>query len=301
MNLTSLDTDIPRDVRRRETTRLFEEIAQAGVQERESLIEQVILVNTGLARTIARRYAGRGVAQDDLEQVAYAGLVSAARKFDGTKAEDFLTYAVPTIRGEIKRWFRDRGWVVRPPRRLQELQSAVTQHLESDTQSQSPSASTIARALGVDEQEVAEALTLPGCFTPTSLDRPATTSEGSAPLGELLGSYDDRLATLEVRLALEKAMECLTPRERLIIRLRFTEDMTQAEIGATIGITQMQVSRILKKVLTRLRQVLAEDQRAQAPAARQPSRTVTRSGARSAAASGTMSTTMRATSSSLVP
>jgi len=260
MHDTSLRDDLPREIRRQKTTELLDAAADATGADRERLIDEVILANVGVARTMARRYGGRGVPVEDLEQVAYLALVRAAHKFDHDRADDFLTFAVPTIRGELKRWFRDRAWTVRPPRSLQELQLAILKHLGTDAAG-GPDAkpAAIALALGVSEAEVSEALSVRGCFAPTSLDAPTAGDDGTTPLGNLLPAYDTELATIEVRLALEQALAHLTPRERLIVRLRFNEDMTQAEIGEIIGVTQMQVSRILQKVLVKLREVLSDD------------------------------------------
>src|SRR4051812_3814895 len=149
----TLHHDVPRETRRRETTRLFDEASSARRARRDDIIEQVILVNTGVARSIARRYVGRGIPLEDLEQVAYLALVRAARKFDGEKAEDFLTYAVPTIRGEIRRPSRAGGWPARPPRRIQELQTSVLRMRESlrDDSGRMPTPAEIAVQLGVDE------------------------------------------------------------------------------------------------------------------------------------------------------
>jgi RNA polymerase sigma-B factor len=256
----TLTHDVPRETRRRETNRLFSEAAGPRPTDRDALIEQVILVNTGVARSIARRYAGRGIPLEDLEQVAYLALVRAARKFDGDKAEDFLTYAVPTIRGEIKRHFRDLGWTVRPPRRVQELQASVLRvraSLRSDDGTL-PTAAEIAAALDADEADVVEALTAEGCFTPLSLDAPVTTGEADAArLGDLLPGVDEDLSAAEARALLAPAMAKLTEREQLILRLRFVEDRTQAEIGEHIGVTQMQVSRLLSAILGKLRATIA--------------------------------------------
>jgi RNA polymerase sigma-B factor len=256
----TLHHDVPRETRRRETTRLFDEAVSARRTHREELIEQVILVNTGVARSIARRYASRGIPLEDLEQVAYLALVRAARKFDGDKAEDFLTYAVPTIRGEIKRHFRDLGWTVRPPRRIQELQTNVLRLRETlrDDEGRVPTPAEIAAELDVDEADVTEALTAEGCFTPLSLDAPVATGEpDAASLGDLLPEYDADLSAAEARALLAPALGKLTERERLIVRLRFVDDLTQAEIGERIGVTQMQVSRLLSGILGRLRETIA--------------------------------------------
>jgi RNA polymerase sigma-B factor len=263
MTITAtLHHDVPRETRRRETTRLLDEASSARRTEREELIEQVILVNTGVARSIARRYVGRGIALEDLEQVAYLALVRAARRFDGDKADDFLTYAVPTIRGEIKRHFRDLGWTVRPPRRIQELQTSVLRMRESlrEGDGHVPTPAEIAERLDGAESDVVEALTAEGCFTPRSLDAPVATGEPEATsLGDLLPEYDADLAVAEARALLAPALGKLTERERLIVRLRFVEDLTQAEIGQRIGVTQMQVSRLLGGILEKLRATIAPD------------------------------------------
>lgn len=247
--------DLPRETRRRETTRLLLEAAEATGAERNAIIDEVIVINTSVARAIASRYANRGIALEDLEQVAYVALVRAAHKFDGRLAEDFLVYAVPTIRGEVKRYFRDHGWTVRPPRRVQELQADVMRMSEETTD-----AAELAQTLGVTEAEVQEAQMLKGCFSPLSLDAPVNAESDAASLGELLAGEDAEHSASEARLMLAPALHSLTERERLIVRLRFVEDLTQEEIGERIGVTQMQVSRLLKKVMTKLREQLGVDQ-----------------------------------------
>jgi len=260
----TLQHEVPRDVRRRETTRLLAEATQARGAERERLIEEVILLNTGVARSIAGRYAGRGISRDDLEQVAYLALCRAAHKFDGHLAEDFLTFAVPTIRGEIKRHFRDLGWVVRPPRRVQELQAGVIRVRDElrDEEGDTLDEEAVADRLGVEPADVREALAAEGCFTPWSLDAPAARAgvgggDGAA-LGELLPLADKGLELAEARALLAPALAELTDRERLIVRLRYVDDLTQAEIGERIGVTQMQVSRLLKGVIAKLRAALVD-------------------------------------------
>jgi RNA polymerase sigma-B factor len=242
----TLQQDLPRETRRRETTRLLEEAAAATGDARTALIDEVIIINTSVARAIAARYANRGISLEDLEQVAYLALVRAAHKYDGRLAEDFLVYAVPTIRGEVKRYFRDHGWTVRPPRRVQELQAEVMRSESSDP-------AELARTLGVSEAEVTEAQQLKGCFSPLSLDAPVNTDSDAASLGDLLAGEDPEHSASEARLMLAPALRSLTERERLIVRLRFVEDLTQEEIGERIGVTQMQVSRLLKKVMVKLR------------------------------------------------
>jgi RNA polymerase sigma-B factor len=279
--LDALHREVSRETRRAETTRLFGEARRADHVERAVLIEQIILVNTGVARSIARRYAGRGIALDDLEQVAYMALVRAARKFDGDKAEDFLTYAVPTIRGEVKRHFRDLGWMVRPTRSVQELQVNVLKVRDAlrGPDGEPPTAAAIAEALGATEAAVAEALSAEGCFTPLSLDAQVRGSNGSDPgatLGDLLPGEEGDLSAAEARALLAPALATLTDRERLIVRRRFVEDLTQSEIGEEIGVTQMQVSRLLSSIMRKMhaaiepvRSVEVPDE-AQAPAGAAP-------------------------------
>ena len=250
--ITTLQQDLPREVRRSETTRLLEEAAATTGDQRAALLDQVIIINTSVARAIAARYANRGIASEDLEQVAYLALVRAAHKYDGRLAEDFLVYAVPTIRGEVKRYFRDHGWTVRPPRRVQELQAEVMR-------SESTDPAELAATLGVSEAEVTEAQQLKGCFSPLSLDAPVSTDSDAASLGELLAGEDPEHSASEARLMLAPALRDLTERERLILRLRFVDDLTQEEIGEHIGVTQMQVSRLLKKVMAKLREALGAD------------------------------------------
>jgi RNA polymerase sigma-B factor len=250
--IASLRQDLPRDVRREVTTDLLERVPRARGAERARLVEEVILANTGVARSMAQRYARRGVPVQDLEQVAYLALVRAAQKYDGDRADDFLTYAVPTIRGELKRWFRDHGWAVRPPRAVQELQGAVLRaRAEADHEL---TIDELADRLDVSARSVREALTARGCFAPDSLDAPVRSGDdASAPLGEMLPGVDGGLEECETRLVLEQALDTLEDRDKLVVRLRYSEELSQAEIGRIIGVTQAQVSRILTSITQTLR------------------------------------------------
>lgn len=221
---------------------------------RARLLDQVVEANLRLADGLAARYTGRGIALDDLVQVARLGLVRAARRFDPQAGADFAAFAVPTIRGELRRHFRDCGWMVRPPRALQELQGQVA--VAADQLSQqlgaAPTVGQIARWLGVPEDRIIEALATAGSFTPSSLDlelrddRPGT-------LGESLGEPDRGYDETETRLMLVPLLRRLHPRDRLVLRLRFAEGLSQREVGERIGVSQMQVSRILSRVLATLR------------------------------------------------
>lgn len=228
--------------------------------ERRELLDEVILINRGVAEAVASRYRGRGVSQDDLFQVAYEGLTKAVRRFDPSTRNDLLTYAVPTIRGEVMRHFRDHGWSVRPPRRVQELQWRVNQcieHLEHDLGREPRDAEVIAE-LGIDEAEYKEALEAFGCFQPTSLDQPVR-DEASSALGDLLPDEDDSQSAAEARVTLAPVVRRLSERDRRILHLRFFEDRTQAEIGEDLGVTQMQVSRLLSRILGTLREDLESE------------------------------------------
>ncbi|TQL68925.1 RNA polymerase sigma-B factor [Nocardioides albertanoniae] len=253
------ENDMPRAERQELTSELLERADHTEGEERDDLVGEVILLNAVVARSIARRYAGRGIAQADLEQVAYVALVRAAKGFHPDRADDFLTYAVPTIRGEVKRWFRDHGWTVRPPRPVQELQGTL---LRIGSERGSLPVSELAEVAHVPEQRVREALDARGCFTPTSLDAPlragGQSDSGGATIGDMLPDVDGSLASCETRLALEQAVHTLCPRDQQVVRLRFLEDHSQAEIGEAIGVTQTQVSRILARVLEELRGTLAD-------------------------------------------
>lgn len=222
------------------------------------LVDDLVETNIGVARSIARRYRNRGIDLDDLEQVALLGLTKAAQRFDASAGHDFLSYAVPTVRGELRRHFRDSGWMIRPPRRVQELQARISraqQELEA-TLCRSPRPSEIAVHLDEDLDAVIEALSADGCFTPTSLD--LTVAEGSSSLGELIGAEDRALESTEARIILAPVVRELSDRDRRIVHLRFYEERTQQEIAEAVGLTQAQVSRVLTRILTSLRDGLVE-------------------------------------------
>lgn len=217
------------------------------------LTDQLIETNAGVARSMASRYRNRGIDLDDLEQVAMLGLIKAAHRFDPDAGHDFLSYAVPTIRGELRRHFRDSGWMVRPPRRVQELQSRISraqQELESKL-GRSPRPSEVAAHLGEELDAVVEALTADGCFMPTSLDGPV--GNGTSSLGDLIGQQDRALASAEARIVLAPVVRRLSERDRRILDLRYVEERTQQEIAEAVGLTQAQVSRVLARILADLK------------------------------------------------
>jgi RNA polymerase sigma-B factor len=222
--------------------------------ERKRLQDEVVVLHMGLARAIAARYRGRGIAEEDLVQAASMALLKAARSFDPSVGVAFLSYAVVTMKGEVKRQFRDFGWMVRPPRPIQKLQAEVSKSEGELTHrlGRSPTVSEVAAHLDVPEEDVVEALSADGCFTPTSLDAPVG-ADGAGVLGELIPSEDTALGEAEARIMLAPAVRALPERERDVLYLRFFKQQTQAQIAKEIGVTQMQVSRILSRVLSQLR------------------------------------------------
>ncbi len=250
--------DLPRDRRQRLTRTLLSRVTSASEDERAELLDQVIVINMCVAKSIASRYRRRGVAQDDLEQVANAALVRVVHKFDPSREQDLLSYAVPSIRGELRRYFRDHGWTVRPPRRIQELQSAVIEARDRLSAGGGPASTTeIAASLDVPEADVAEALAAEGCFTPASLDV-GVGQDGSATIGELLPDADDGAArdAAEARVMLQPVVRRLPARDQRLLRMRFFESLTQQEIADRCGVTQTQVSRLLTRILAELREGL---------------------------------------------
>jgi RNA polymerase sigma-B factor len=209
-----------------------------------------------LARRMARRYQHTDEPIEDLIQVASIGLLKAVDRFDCSRDVMFSSYAVPTILGELKRHFRDRTWSVRVPRDLQELALRVDQMVTrlSLGQRRSPSVSEIARAVEVSEEQVLEAMEAMGSYRASSLDAPRSSrDEETQSVAEMLGAHDCGFDRAEERATLDSLMARITERERVVLRLRFSDDLTQAEIGERIGVSQMQVSRLIRQALARLR------------------------------------------------
>lgn len=221
------------------------------------LLAEVVDLTLGLADAVALRYAGRGLETDDLLQVARAALVAAALRYRPGHGAGFAAFAVPTIRGELRRHFRDCGWVVRPPRRVQELRGALAPAREALVHHLGREAADteVAGVLGCTAAEVAEARRSGSGFRPASLDLPLP---GGGTLGAALGSDTDDAARLADVLAVRGELARLGERDRLILRLRFEDGLSQAEIGAVVGVSQMQVSRLLRDLLALLRTRLAE-------------------------------------------
>lgn len=257
-HLTAHASTLPTtDERAARTQELLQRCVGASPQAQDLLHEEIVLLNVEVAESIVMRYRNRGVPIEDLVQVACLGLVKAARGFDPAKSDNFLGYAVPTILGEVKRFFRDNAWTVRPPRRIQELQAeiATTSSQLMHESGRVPTPHDVADAIGIDARDVIEALSADGCFSPTSLDRPPREGE-TAPLAEALGCEDPGFAHAEAVVALRPLCQGLTERERRIVYLRFFHEWTQARIAEEFGVTQMQVSRLLTRIFAKLREQL---------------------------------------------
>jgi RNA polymerase sigma-B factor len=215
-----------------------------------------------LVYSLCRRYERGPVEWDDLVQVGAFGLVKAIDRFDPDRGVALSSFAVPTILGEIKRYFRDRTWAVRPPRDLQERTLTVGKAVAKLTadHGRSPVPSVVAEHLGLSEEEVVEALVAGQSYDAKSLDAPSSSAaddDRGATLGERLSQCDDALERAEARATLHSLMEVLTPRNREVLRLRFEDDLTQQEIGTRMGISQMQISRIIRASLEQLRSAAA--------------------------------------------
>jgi len=253
-----------RDRRRRaeETRRLLTLASTTDDPQRQLLLDDVVLLNAGLAESVAARYRGRGVDADDLSQVAYLGLVKAARGFTAEKNTEFVSYAVPTIRGEVKRHFRDAAWTVRPPRRTQELHAAIAlaEPVLVQKLHRAPTDEELAEEIGAESNEIAAAQTAAdtGCFSPLSLDAPATQG-GTGAVHDLIGGAESDYDQVERLLLLQPLVNRLKERERRILELRFEDEWSQERIGAELGVSQMQVSRLLREILAKLRGWLDEE------------------------------------------
>jgi RNA polymerase sigma-B factor len=238
--------------RHRRDRELFVRLKEHGDQRaREELVERFM----GLARQVALRYRRQSEPLEDVMQVAALGLLKAIDRFDADRGIAFSSFAVPTMLGEVKRHFRDKSWTVRPPRDLQELTLRV-EHATTELASRlgrSPSVAELSEQLGVGDEEILEALEAGRARSATSLSAPRGDGDDGATLADVLGDEEDGFDRAEERATLATLFAELTPRERTVLTLRFHEDMTQAEIGQIVGVSQMQVSRIIRNSIERLR------------------------------------------------
>jgi len=243
---------------------LFEQLATLpeGGEERQRIRGELVELHLPLVEYLARRFRNRGEWLDDLTQVATIGLIKSIDRFDLSRGVEFSTYATPTIVGEIKRHFRDKGWAVRVPRRLQELKLALTKAISDLAQrlGRAPTVAELAAHLQMSEEEVLEGLESANAYSTVSLDAPDSGDEDAPAVAESLGMLDDALEGVEYRESLKPLLERLPPREKKILMLRFFGNMTQSQIATELGISQMHVSRLLARTLTQLREGLTTDE-----------------------------------------
>ncbi|MFE5207911.1 RNA polymerase sigma factor SigF [Streptomyces sp. NPDC056600] len=230
---------------------------EPGTPEYGELRDRLVRMHLPLVEHLARRFRNRGEPLDDLTQVATIGLIKSVDRFDPDRGVEFSTYATPTVVGEIKRHFRDKGWAVRVPRRLQELRLSLTTATAelSQTHGRSPTVHELAERLGISEEEVLEGLESANAYSTLSLDVPDTDDESPA-VADTLGAEDEALEGVEYRESLKPLLEDLPPREKRILLLRFFGNMTQSQIAQEVGISQMHVSRLLARTLAQLREKL---------------------------------------------
>ncbi|GAA4879541.1 SigB/SigF/SigG family RNA polymerase sigma factor [Kitasatospora terrestris] len=235
---------------------------EEGTREYSYVRSTLIELNLSLVRYAIRRVGSRGESQEDLLQVGSIGLIKAIDRFDPDHGVEFTTYAVPTILGEIRRHFRDTTWAVHVPRRLQELRITLAKSRDVLFQrlGRAPTVRELAEHLGLPEEEVIEGLAAANGHTAGSLDAPAAEGqEDSNPLARQLGQEDSRFVTTEDLVVLKPAIAALPERDRLVLSLRFGEDLTQSQIGDRLGLSQMQISRILSRILKQLHAELVAD------------------------------------------
>lgn len=244
---------------KQKTRELFRRYKEDGDMEAR---EQLVMSHLNLVRFLANKFKNRGEPLDDLVQVGYLGLLKAIDRFDPDRGLEFTTYATPTILGEIKRHFRDKGWSVRIPRRLQELSAKVNQATDTlTTQFQrSPTIQEIADYLDASVDEVLEAMESSSAYSSVPLEGTGSSESDDAPsVIDRYGSEDNELAFTDDRLVIEEALKGFSPREREVIELRFLKGMTQIEIAEQLGISQVQVSRLLRRTLKQIQDKIDPD------------------------------------------
>ncbi|HVE46773.1 MAG TPA: RNA polymerase sigma factor SigF [Acidimicrobiales bacterium] len=247
------------DAQQREDLR--RKFAEFAVGRDAGLRGELIEAHLGLAEYLARRFSNRGEPLDDLIQVASVGLLKAVDRFEPDRGVEFSTYATHTVVGELKRHFRDKGWAVRAPRRMQELYLRLGKVVSTLSQElgRSPTIPELAAEAQVSEEEVLEAMEAGQAYRFSSLDAPSPGDEDGDSLGAHLGEVDPLMADAEHRMALTPLIARLPNREQTILHLRFFEGLTQSEIASRLGISQMHVSRLLARSLAKLRAAAEED------------------------------------------
>lgn len=234
------------------TRELFRRFKEEGDMDAR---EKLVMSHLNLVRFIANKFKNRGEPIDDLIQVGYLGLLKAIDRFDPSRGLEFTTFATPTIMGEIKRHFRDKGWSVRVPRRLQELSAKVNQATDTLTSQlqRSPTIAEIADYLDATVDEVLEAMESSSAYSSVSLEAPSGADDDDTPsVIDRYATEDSDLAFTDDRIIIEEALESFSPRERDVIEMRFLKGMTQIEIADKLGISQVQVSRLLRRTLKKI-------------------------------------------------
>ncbi|MBI3923991.1 MAG: SigB/SigF/SigG family RNA polymerase sigma factor [Armatimonadetes bacterium] len=242
--------------------RARELLAQYAGTRDSAIKDELVTQHLNLVRYLAGKFANRGENLEDLIQVGCLGLIKAIERFDPERGTEFTTYATPTIVGEIKRHFRDKGWAIKVPRRLQEFNASVAKTTEELTAAlgRVPTAEEIARKLEVTAEDVLEAQELGQSYNLLSIDSELDTDDSrkTSSLLDYLGRSDFQLEQVEDRLALHRAFSCLAPRERLLMYLRFFENRSQSEVARVLNISQMHVSRLQARSLETMRQALSQ-------------------------------------------
>jgi RNA polymerase sigma-B factor len=266
------ETELPADADRATRTShdrararaLFAELADLDESDpqRQRIRDQLVEMHLPLVEYLARRFRNRGEPLDDLVQVATIGLIKSVDRFDLERGVEFSTYATPTIVGEIKRHFRDKGWAIRVPRRLQELKLSLAKATSelSQKNGRAPTVAELAQHLEMSEEDVLEGLESANAYSAVSLDAPDAGDDDSPAVADSLGVTDESLEGVEYRESLKPLLEKLPPREKKILLLRFFGNMTQSQIAAELGISQMHVSRLLARTLAQLREGLLADE-----------------------------------------
>lgn len=238
---------------------LIEAYRAGDEQARDQLVERYM----PLVRSLAARYGGRGEPQEDLVQVGSIGLLLSIERFDTERGVQFTTYAVPTIVGEIQRHFRDRAWALHVPRRMKELSVRLSRAVEMLTAElgRSPTIAELAQSTGAEEDEVVEALQSTEAYSTRSLSQPlGFDGADDETMQDVLGQMDEAFEEVEDNAFIEEGLSALDERERRIVELRFFEGLTQSEIAARIGISQMHVSRLIRRSLEKIREEIAAEE-----------------------------------------
>ena len=246
------------------TSLLARAAATTDEAERRACHDEVVRVNMRVAEAVARRYARRGVPVEDLTQIAYLALVRAVRRYDAAHERDLLAYAVPTIEGDIRRHFRDHGWTIRPPRDVQRAHTRLVRTGASLDRYDTLTLEGLATQVEESVEVVREALSARTCFSLLSLDQPSGSGgsggsgEGEGPTPDVADDADRSQEQAEARLLVRPLVASLADRDQQILRWRFVDELSQREIAQRLGLSQIQVSRLLQRVLTQMRGALAE-------------------------------------------